>query len=116
MAKNKKPINVLVGKNARKYREEAGYTRERLSELIDVVPRFMYDYEIGVTGISLTTLKKLCEVLGISADRILWDKEDKPVSLEERFSHLDDETKELLHKNLITQLEIIDITKKNGNK
>ncbi|MBQ7794382.1 MAG: helix-turn-helix transcriptional regulator [Clostridia bacterium] len=111
----RKEVNLIVGMNARRYREEAGYTREEFAELIDVVPRFMYDYEIGATGLSLTKLKKICEVLGISADRLLWDKTDEPITLDERLMHLDPETLELLHKNLISQLEIIEMARKNKN-
>ena len=109
----RKPINLIIGMNARKYREQAGYTREKFAELIDVTPRFMYDYETGATGLSMTTLKKICEVLGISADRILWDKSTEPLPLEERMKFLDEETQRMLHKNLDTQLEIIERTKKS---
>lgn len=111
-AENRKPINILIGGNIRKYRKEAGYTREKFAELIEVSPRFVYDSEVGASGISVTTLKKICEVLGISADKILWDKPTEPITLEERMKYLDEETQQMLHKNLDIQLEIIERTKK----
>ncbi len=68
--KDKKEINITVGQNIRFYREKAGLNREKLSELIGVSPRFLADCELGFVGISLTTLKKICEVLGVSADKV----------------------------------------------
>lgn len=63
---------------------------------------------------SIPKLKKTCEVLGVSSDRILWDKDVDAIPLEERMMHLDEETQQLLHKMLTIQLEIIELSKKMG--
>ena len=94
----KKEINVIVGENIRFYRESFGYTREKLSELIDVSPRFLYDTEMGRVGVSITTLKKLCEVLGISADRLLWSREEKISQ---------DESRTACHNSLIVKFNML---------
>ena len=66
-AKEKKEINVLIGEQIRLYRDKSGMSRERLAELMGVTPRFVADVELGFVGVSLTSLKKICEILGISA-------------------------------------------------
>ena len=112
----KKEINVIVGENIRFYRESFGYTREKLSELIDVSPRFLYDTEMGRVGVSITTLKKLCEVLGISADRLLWKSEEKGVEISERLAHVPAEYGELIEELIQKQLEIIALASKEPGK
>ena len=46
-------------------------TREQLAERLDVSTRFLADVESGKAGVSLNTLKKLCSVLGTTADYLL---------------------------------------------
>lgn len=56
----------------RKAREEAGYTRERFAEMLDVSVSYMAELERGRTGLSLKTLVKICNILGLSADYVLF--------------------------------------------
>ena len=56
----------------RKAREEMGYTREKFAELLDVSVSYMAEVERGRTGISVKMLLKICNVLGLSADYILF--------------------------------------------
>ena len=56
----------------RKAREEMGYTREKFAELLDVSVSYMAEVERGRTGISVKMLVKICNVLGLSADYILF--------------------------------------------
>lgn len=106
-AKEKKEINVLIGERIRLYRDKSGMSRERLAELMGVTPRFVADVELGFVGVSLTSLKKICEILGISADRLLWKKEDSAVSFSERLSHVDEQWIPLIENLLQKQLELI---------
>ena len=71
----KKDINVEIGARARKAREQANMTQERLAERLECSPQFISDMERGVVGISLSTLKKLCLTLGVSSDSILFGTE-----------------------------------------
>ena len=48
----------------RKAREDAGYTREKFAELLDVSVSYMAEVERGRTGISVKMLIKICDVLG----------------------------------------------------
>ena len=107
--KDKKEINITVGQNIRFYREKAGLNREKLSELIGVSPRFLADCELGFVGISLTTLKKICEVLGVSADNILWNNQNQPTTLQDMIAHIDPKYHPYLEKIITTQLEMISL-------
>ena len=44
-SKERKEINIIVGENIRKYRENAGYSREKFAELIDVSTNFISNVE-----------------------------------------------------------------------
>ncbi len=70
----KKPINLRVGANIQRIREEHHYTQEGLSELIGVTPNHLSAIERGVSGISLELMEKLCEVLSVTADHILFGR------------------------------------------
>ena len=111
-AKEKKEINILIGENIRFYREQAGYSREQLSEFIEITPRFLADAELGFVGISITNLKKICELLGISSDRLLWDNKTKEITLSERVSHIDKKYFGPMEKLIKNQLEIISLAEK----
>lgn len=106
-AKEKKEINVLVGQQIRFYREKNKMSREQLAELMGVTPRFLGDVELGFVGVSLTSLKKVCEILGISADRLLWKSENSAVSLAEKLSHVEEEWMPGIADLLQKQLELI---------
>ena len=56
----------------RKAREDAGYTRERFADLLDVSVSYMAEVERGRTGVSLKTLIAICDLLGLSADYVLF--------------------------------------------
>lgn len=106
-AKEKKEINVETGRNIKFYREKAGYSREKLAELAGVSPRFIADVESGVVGVSLTTLKNVCQALGISADRILWNDTDQCPGLDEKVSHLEQKYVDAISEIVQKQIELI---------
>lgn len=56
----------------RKAREDLGYTRERFAEKLDVSVSYLAELERGRTGISVRMLIKVCNVLGLSADYVLF--------------------------------------------
>ena len=74
--REKKPINIEIGANIQAARERAGFTQEKLSELLGVTPNHLSAIERGVSGISLESLQKLCHILGMSADAILFGSAD----------------------------------------
>ena len=60
-----------------KAREEQGYTRERFAEKLDVSVSYLAELERGRTGISVKMLIKVCNLLGLSADYVLFGTERK---------------------------------------
>ena len=59
----------------RKAREAAGLTREKFAEKLDVSVSYLAELERGRTGISVKLLMKVCAVLDLSADYILFGDE-----------------------------------------
>lgn len=65
----------------RKAREEQGYTRERFAEKLDVSVSYLAELERGRTGISVKMLIRICNLLGLSADYVLFGDERTEDSL-----------------------------------
>lgn len=88
----------------RKAREEMGYTRERFAEMLDVSVSYMAEVERGRTGISVKMLIKICDVLGLSADYILFGNErNTDTLLLDKIHRIDEKYLSLLDK-VITEL------------
>ncbi len=68
----KKQINVEIGARIKAEREKAGLTQERFSELIGLGTKSVSAFERGAVGISFVTLKKICQVLSVSGDAIIF--------------------------------------------
>ena len=64
-------INSLLGQKIKDLRMQRKLTREIFAERIDVSSRFLASVESGQVGVSLSTLKKICLELGVSADTLL---------------------------------------------
>ena len=93
----KKEIYVEIGRRIKTARESAGLTQERFAELIDMGPKNLSSVERGQVGISIVTLQRICRVLSISADQILFDGENTsaPAELADRLSRLTPEQFEI---------------------
>lgn len=68
----KKEINIQIGQEVKIAREHRKMTQEQFAEAIDVSPQYVSDLERGLVGVSVATLKRICTVLGVSSDRILF--------------------------------------------
>ncbi|MBQ9762265.1 MAG: helix-turn-helix transcriptional regulator [Oscillospiraceae bacterium] len=78
----KKQINIEIGERIKQAREAAHLTQEVFAERIEVSPQYVSDLERGVVGGSIPTIKRICMVLGITADYVLFGaKETKSLSL-----------------------------------
>lgn len=71
----KKDFDPAIGRRIRSKRELLGYSRELVAEQAEMSPSFLADVELGVKGFSASTLMKLCKVLGLSSDYILFGNE-----------------------------------------
>ena len=68
----KKSINIEIGANIKEMRERSGLTQEQLSEQIGIGVKSLSAIERGAVGISLTTLCKVCHVLSVSSDALIF--------------------------------------------
>ena len=73
----RKDLNVLVGSNIKREREKAGFTQDQFSELLGIGSKSLSSIERGVVGVSLTTLLRICDILHISANVLLYEKNRK---------------------------------------
>ena len=91
----------------RKAREEQGYTRERFAEKLDASVSYMAELERGRTGISVKMLIKVCNLLGLSADYVLFGTERKQDSQRlDAIHRIDDKYLPLLDSVIIELLEL----------
>ena len=85
-------------------RENMGYTREQFAEKLDVSVSYLAELERGRTGISVKMLIKVCDVLGLSADYVLFGEERSgDAALLDKIHRIDDKYIPLLDK-MITEL------------
>ena len=75
--KEKKPINVEIGQNVKRVREQAGLTQERFAELLGLGEKHISAIECGAVGLSLAALRRMCALLSVPADLILFGPADE---------------------------------------
>ena len=74
----------------RKAREDMGYTREKFAEKLDVSVSYLAELERGRTGISVKLLMKVCGLLGLSSDYVLFgEQRDGDALRSDRLRHID---------------------------
>ena len=108
--REKKEINIAVGNHIQLVREEAGYTQDTLSELLDITPNHLSAIERGVSGISLETLQRLGLRLGVSADRILFGldaQEQEALAIARRITDLKPENRKQIQDLLSIILDML---------
>lgn len=64
-----------IGGRIRQQRESIGLSREQFAEKIDITPKFCSDIELGIKGMSVSTLCKIAKTLHLSTDYILFGSE-----------------------------------------
>ena len=74
---DKTEINLIVGRNIKRERTKAGYTQDQFSELVGIGTKSLSAIERGQVGVSLVTLLKICKVLSVSSNSILFESSHK---------------------------------------
>ncbi|MFR6380175.1 MAG: helix-turn-helix domain-containing protein [Evtepia sp.] len=64
LMREKKEINIQIGKQVKLAREKSRLTQEQLAEQLECTPQYLSDLERGVVGISVALLKRLCSCAG----------------------------------------------------
>lgn len=94
----------------RKAREDLGYTREKFAEKLDVSVSYLAELERGRTGISVKMLVKVCNVLELSADYVLFGSERHEDTLRVDVIHrIDEKYLPLLDKVIAELLTLSDV-------
>ena len=88
-------------------REQLGYTREQFAEKLDVSVSYLAELERGRTGISVKMLIKVCDILGLSADYVLFGSErDEDALLLDKIHRIDSKYIPLLDKMIAELLTL----------
>lgn len=98
-----------IGIRIKKIRYSRGLSQEKLAELIDVSPLYIYEIERGSKTMSLYTLDRLVTTLNISADFLLYghkNTEYPPIEESDKLSLLTDT---LTPRKRATLAEIVEI-------
>ena len=89
-------LKEIIGKNLRNIRADRKMTREQMAELVGVSTTFYANLETGNKMMSVTTLKKIADALGVSTDSILY--EDRPCEAADRIRKvLSNQPQEVAH-------------------
>jgi len=74
MAEN---MNLEIGERIRIARKSRGFSRDKFSEMIGISTLFLGYIECGQRGMSLATVQKICKTLNVSADYLLFGREER---------------------------------------
>lgn len=112
----KKEINIQIGEQIKKAREKAMLTQEQFAERIDVSPQYVSDLERGVVGVSIATLKRVCTVLSVSSDQILFglETENRAVAIAEKCESLSENQYMLLTEIVSKFVEAVESAHPDG--
>ncbi len=75
--KERKELNVILGMNLQRERERMGWTQEKFAEMIPMGDKNLSAIECGSKGISIQTLVRMCKVLNVSSDTLLFENTPK---------------------------------------
>ena len=70
----KHDLQQIIGNNLRRIRIDSGLTREQLAEKVGVSTTFYANLECGNKMMSVITLRKLADALGVSTDALLYEE------------------------------------------
>lgn len=86
---------VEIGTRIKAYRKNIGISQEKLAEMIDVSPHYIYEIERGSKSMSLETLMNLSVALQLSTDYILFGNQTADiVSLSEQLAKMNEKQRE----------------------
>ena len=72
----KHDLQQIIGRNLYRIRTECGLTREQLAEKANVSTTFYANLECANKMMSVITLRKLADALGVSTDALLYEEKD----------------------------------------
>lgn len=119
--KEKKYINVQIGSQIKKAREAAGFTQDQFAEMIKMGTKNLSSIERGLVGVSVSTVKRICETLLISSDTLIMEELREHDSAEtdlvvERLKRLPDKQYALAIDIINKLFEVFSLQNKDGIK
>ena len=110
-------LNIEIGARCKQARLAAGYTQEQLAEAIDTSTQFLSDAERGITGMSISTIIKLCTTLSVSSDYILFGQTSTentiPLSLDSRIGNLSERERNIIEKQINLTMQAFRTNREN---
>ena len=109
--REKKEVNVFVGARIQAARERSGLTQDKLSEMLGVSTNHLSAIERGVYGIPLENLRKVCRLLNVSADHLLFGDtpSNEEIAIAQRLAAVEPKYKERVMAALASMLDICDM-------
>ena len=108
---DKQALNRTIGERIKLARIEAGYTQQRLADLVGMSSQNLSAVERGVVGVSFPMLLSLCDALAVTTDSLLRGTiERSDVSrIVTRLETLSPENLDLIERLFNTAFELISI-------
>lgn len=104
--KEKKSLNVEIGKRIRTARRNNHLTQDNLAEVLGLSTQYISNLERGVVGASFPTIISLCQSLHVSSDYILMGAEDRGLSnLVVELDSLDHRELSMIRRAILLMLE-----------
>ena len=103
------PETNVVGQVIQQVREEQHKSQEVISGLAGIGRTHLSAIERGVSGASLEVLEKLCLLLSVSADYLIFGQshaDDEALMLARQISNIDPKRKESVKKAICALLEL----------
>lgn len=83
---------IEIGGRIKACRKTNGISQEKLAEMINVSPHYIYEIERGIKSMSLETLVNISTVLKISTDYIIFgEQSEDSIPLSEQMNRLNAE-------------------------
>ena len=73
MENNEEYLKKCIGKKIKLARARTNYTQEKLAERLEISERYIARIERGESGLKISTLVKICKILDIEADKLLFE-------------------------------------------
>ena len=100
------PNRIEMGRRFREAREGRNWSRETLAERSDLSVSFIADLELGNTGTRLENFVRLCRLLEVSADYILFG--DAGPAVQRVTGDRDEETVRVVEQTVEALLRALD--------
>lgn len=97
-----------LGARVKQCRKEQSLTQEKLAELINVSPHYIYEIERGLKSMSLSTLVDISSVLDISTDYLLFGRNECSAQIQvDKLNMLLEDIPWKKRKNIAEVLELL---------